>query len=479
MLRHVLGRVLRRVLPFALGVLAASLLSFPVVAGSVDQRTKTALVIGFKDYRNASSLKNTLNDANLISERLKTAGFTVETVLEAPLTTLATSVQNFLETAKGADIALVYYAGHAVQIDGENYIVPVDFDGNSADIIGALYPVAKLLTGLNATVKSRVVLLDACRDNPFQAKLKERLGARAEGQGLAAIQMPVVDGKAVPTGTQGLVVGYATQPQNLALDGIAENGRYAAALSMALTSPDEDFNTVLVRTTREVMTQTKGRQQPEHRTALTGPLYLVSRPQPLSCDLLAAEPDNDVSVKGVDFDEIDPAKALPACEADQKQNPASPRLMHNLGRSLERAGRLEEAAAMYRRSADLGHDWAQVYLANAYMEGIGVKPNMTDGIGWLRRAYEQGNRQALVTYTELDLTEVFDGRAERIKTLQEALRKAGYVDVPDSGQLDDETTSSIEEFKSGLKLDGKSITFQMLDRLNIIEKLFPEKDLTP
>jgi tetratricopeptide (TPR) repeat protein len=472
-----LRRVLRLSVTAALCVLTVPLFSLPVFAETVDQRSKTALVIGFKDYRNASSLKNTLNDAKLISERLTAAGFVVETVLEAPLTALTKSVQTFLDAANGADIALVYYAGHAVQIDGENYIVPIDFDGTTTDIIGALYPVSKLLTGLNSTAKTRVVLLDACRDNPFQAKLKERLGARADGQGLAAIQMPVVDGKSLPSGTQGLVVGYATQPQYLALDGIAENGRYAAALGIALTSPDEDFNTVLMRTTREVVTQTKGRQQPEHRTALTGPLYLVSRPQPLACDLLAAEPDNDVSVKGVEFDEIDPVKALPACEADHKNNPASPRLMHNLGRSLERAGRLEEAAAMYRRSADLGHDWAQLYLANAYMEGTGVKPSITDGIRWLRSAYEQGNRQALVTYAELDLTDVFDGRTERIKTLQAALRSAGYLDVPDSGQLDDETTSSIEEFKSGLKLDGKSITFQVLDRLGIIEKLFPEKDL--
>jgi uncharacterized caspase-like protein len=192
-------------------------------------------------------------------------------VTDTPLRDLRSAAASFLEQAKGADIALVYYAGHAVQIDGENYIVPVDFTSSTPDIIAALYPVNELIASLNSSSKVRVILLDACRDNPFQAKLKERLGDRATGQGLAGIQMPVLDGKAVPEGTQGLVVGYATQPQNLALDGVTDNGRYATALGAALASPDEDFNRVLVKTTRSVITDTKGRQQPEHRTALTGP----------------------------------------------------------------------------------------------------------------------------------------------------------------------------------------------------------------
>lgn len=442
---------------------------------SVDKRAKSALVIGFKQYRNAKPLPNTVNDAKLIAERLTAAGFIVQTVLDAPLADLTESVQAFLDQAKGSDIALVYYAGHAVQIDGENYIVPIDFDAKAADLLAGLFPVAKLLTGITASAKSRVVLLDACRDNPFQHRLKERLGDRASGQGLAAIQMPVVDGQNLPEGTQGLVVGYATQPQNVALDGVTSNGRYATALGGALMSPDEDFNTVLVRTTQSVIADTKGRQQPEHRMALTGPLYLVSRPKPLDCDMLAAEPDNDVSVTGVEFEEIDPAKALPACKADQAKNPTSPRLMHNLGRSLERAGRLEDAVAMYRRSAERGYDWAQVYLAVAHMEGTGVDPDMKEGVAWLRKAFELGNRQALVSYTELDLTDVFIDKSERVKILQTALRGAGFLDVADSGQLDDETATSLIEFKSGLKIQGKAITFQVLDRLGIVEALFPKQ----
>jgi tetratricopeptide (TPR) repeat protein len=441
-----------------------------------DKRTKIAIVIGVSAYQHAKPLPNTLGDADLIGKQISAAGFDVENVRDAPLATFTTTIQSFIEKAKGADIALVYYAGHAVQIDGENYMVPADFDTNAADIFGGLYPVKTLLDGLSKAAKTRVLLLDACRDNPFQERLKTLLGARANGQGLAAIQMPVVDGKTLPQGTHGLVVSYATQPQNVAKDGkVGEHGPYASALDAALTNPDEDFNSLLVHTTRAVLATTKGRQQPEHRMALTGPLYLVSRQKPYQCDILAAEPDNDVSVAGVDFEEIDIAKALPACEADFAKNPDSPRLMHNYGKTLERSGKLNEAVAMYRKAADRGYDWAQVYLAVAHMEGTGVAPDMKEGVSWLRKAFEQGNRQALVTYTELDLSKAFDNKPWRVKLLQKALRDAGDTTVPDTDIFDDATSTALGNFISSQGIEGKAITFQILDRLGIIEAMFPKK----
>lgn len=474
-----LRRVVRSGLLLWLGVICAAFavrVSFAAADDDyADKRTRSALVIGFSAYRNTKPLKNPVGDAGLISNRLKAAGFAVEDILDAPLADLGPAIQSFMDKAKGSDIALVYYAGHAVQIDGENYLVPVDFDKNAPDIIGSLYPIKALLEGLNKAAKARVLLLDACRDNPFRKDLKALLGDRVSGEGLAAIQMPVVDTRGLPEGTHGLVVGYATQPQYVASDGSGQHGPYATALEAALANPDEDFNSVLVRTTRAVLAETKGRQQPEHRMAVTGPLYLVSRPKPLECDVLAAEPDNDVSVAGVEYDQIDIAKALPACEADLAKNPTSPRLMHNYARALERAGRLAEGVALQRKSAELGFDWSQLYLANDYLEGTGVAADIKEGVFWIRKAFEQGNRQALVTYTELDLAKAFDNKPWRVKILQKALRDAGYIDVPDSGDMDEETRDSLDEFMSGLGIEGKAITFQVLDRLGIVEAMFPKK----
>jgi len=441
-----------------------------------DKRIKIAAVISMGAYQHGSPLKNPPNDAALLTPRLEAAGFAVSKMSDLPLADLAPAVQAFIDKAKGADIALVYYAGHAVQIDGENYMVPVDFTSSRPDIVAGLYAVKTLLEGLNKGAKARVLLLDACRDNPFQAQLKNLLGARASGEGLAAIQMPVIDGRTLPIGTNGLVVGYATQPQKVALDGgKGGNSPYAAALATALANPDEDFNSLLVHTTRSVIAETKGRQQPEHRMALTGPLYLVSRETPLQCDVLAAEPDNDVSVAGVEFEEIDVAKALPACEADSAKNPNSPRLMHNLAKTLERSGKLSEAAAMYRKSAERGYDWAQTYLAVAYMEGTGVEPDMKEGVQWLRRAFEQGNRQALVTYTELDLSRAFDNKPWRVRLLQKALREAGETIMADSDAMDDATSTALGNFIAAQDIEGKAITFQVLDRLGIVEAMFPKR----
>lgn len=299
-----------------------------------DPRRKVALVISLGAYRNASPLKNPVNDLNVVAPRLEAAGFAVTEARNAALPELRQAIADFIAAANGSDIALVYYAGHAVQIDSENYIVPVDFDVAQADIVAQLYPIGALIRDLAAAAKARVLLLDACRDNPFAARLKAALPGRTIGIGLAPINIETADGRDLPEGTHGLLVGYATQPQSTASDGSGSNGPYARALGEALANADAELNSILQRASRSVLAETAGRQQPEYRHALTGPLYLVSRPKPLLCDILAVEPDNDVSVKGVEFEEIDVEKALPACEADHVRFPASPRLMHNYARTL-------------------------------------------------------------------------------------------------------------------------------------------------
>jgi TPR repeat protein len=291
---------------------------------------------------------------------------------------------------------------------------------------------------------------------------------------LAPVELPVDDGGRWPQGTSGLLVGYATQPSKTASDGSGSNGPYAAGLARALATPDADFESVLKRTTGAVRAETGGAQHPEYRSALTGPLYLVSRPKPLECDLLAADTDNDVSLKGVVLEEIDAARAIPACEVALQGQPGSPRIMHNLGRALEKAGRSQEALDLYHKAAQLGFDPAQLYYGNSLMEGMGGEIDMKQGLLWLRRAYEQGNRQAMINYAEYDLTPLFE-RTDRVKVLQDALRKSGASNVPDSGVLDEPTKAALAAYKRAASLDGDRITFQVLDRLGIVEVLFPKR----
>lgn len=436
-----------------------------------DRRARTALLIGLSAYISAP-LKNPVADAELIGTRLEAAGFQVSRLIDASAHEIGPAIASFKAASRGADIALIYYAGHGLQVDSENFIVPVDFDPVAADALAALFPIRALLAEFDKLAKARVLLLDACRNNPFGAALKAR-GTQVSGDGLAPIELPVQDAGRWPQGTSGLLVGYATQPSLTALDGDGKNSPYATALANALANPDADFEAILKRTTGAVKAATHGKQHPEFRSALTGPLYLVARTEPLACDLLAGDTDNDVSLKGVPLEEIDHERAIPACQEALNGQPGSPRLMHNLGRALEKASRFEEALAQYLRAAELGYDPAQLYYGNSLMEGLAGEIDMKTGLAWLRKAYEQGNRQALINYAAYDLSPFFD-RPNRVRALQAALRAGVANDLPDTGLMDDATKLALDTYKRQAGIEAPGINFQILDRLDLVETLFPK-----
>jgi hypothetical protein len=435
-----------------------------------DQRHKVALIIGFNGYAGPLALFNSVADATLVGDKLAAAGFKVDRAIDSKKAELAARIDAFLTAATDADIAVVYYAGHAVQLDGLNFMVPVDFDPAAPDIVGQLTGLDPLLSALRSRAKTQILLLDACRDNPFVGQISSLLKRAVVGTGLAPIQMPVVEPKA--DAARGLVVGYATQPNTTALDGNNGHGPYALALADGLSNPDEDLGSILVRTTRQVVDGSRGRQHPEHRLAVTAPVFLVSRKEPLPCDVLAAEEDNNVSVKGVAFDLIDTGKAEPACRADLARQPGHFRLMHNLARTLDKSGRYGEAADLYRRAAEAGFDWSQNNLAVLLLEGRGTVADVKEALVWFRRAYAQGNRQAIVNFTGYDLAGDLKGRQTKILALQRALQKAGAPETPLTGLLDKATLDAADAVKRRAKFTGTGITFQLVDHLDLTEALF-------
>jgi TPR repeat protein len=222
-----------------------------------------------------------------------------------------------------------------------------------------------------------------------------------------------------------------------------------------------------VKAARLVVTETNGGQRPEHRVALTQPLFLVSRRKPLNCDLLAAETDNNISVKGVEFDKIDTSAAIPACRADLAKERDNPRLIHNLARSLDKAGKKQEAVRLYRRAAELGFDWSQNNLSVMYMSGDGIDPDFGKAMFWLRKAFAQGNRQAIVNYTSTDMSELFSEDRERTLQLQRALKRLGLYHAAESGLFDNATKEALSAFKTGKDIRNEGITFQVMDALEI------------
>lgn len=441
----------------------------------VDTRKKVALIISVGSYSHAPKLVNPLNDGTAIAEHLRSIGFQVRYTSDATEAEARLAIENFKKDAEKSDVALFYYSGHGLQIDGENYIVPKDFDVDSRTPLTGLISVSRLMKEVDGLAKAKIFLLDACRDNPFVQKLAEALPQRSIGRGLAPINIDRTSD--IPsTQAYGLIVGYATQANDTASDGVHSNSPYARAILHAIASPDEDFGSIMIRVAGLVISETEGVQKPEFRVALSKPLYLVMRPRPLDCDVLAGERDNNVSVPGVEYDLIDVTQAIAACSKDLSRFPDNPRLMHNLARAYDKGGMKQEALALYKKAAELGFAWSQNNLSVMYMSADGIAPDFGQAMFWMRKAYAQGNRQAAINYADTDMSEIFSVSKERTVELQRALKRLGYFSREESGVLDDATKQALSAFKGSRDIRGHGITFQIMDELAITQTVLHRKE---
>ena len=230
----------------------------------VQRRTAHALVIGNGAYPGSGRLDNPVNDANAISQKLRSMGFTVTTVTDANRQKLVQSMAQFRRTAASADISLLYYAGHGVQIFGTNYILPTDVDQTD--------PAQATIQGvsLNSVVenflpgKTKLVFLDACRDNALQ-----RTNDRSISKGLAPI-----------SAAEGTLISYATKDGQTAADGVgSKNSPFTQALLEHLNDP-QDIAVVLRKVRERVMKITGGKQQPWEYGSLTGGELVLSAIKP-------------------------------------------------------------------------------------------------------------------------------------------------------------------------------------------------------
>jgi Caspase domain len=215
---------------------------------------RVALVIGNSTYKNAPSLPNTINDANALAAMFKSVGFEVViSRTDLGVVDFKRSVREFLITAENAEIAVVYYAGHGIEIGGINYLVPVDARlSRDYDVDDEAVSLDRIVWALQSVRRLRLILLDACRDNPFAAKLRSA-GMRAPSRGgLAKIEEVSAD----------TLVAYAAKAGSISFDGDGVNSPYATALIRHLTEPGLDIRIALGRVRDEVVAMTGGRQEP-------------------------------------------------------------------------------------------------------------------------------------------------------------------------------------------------------------------------
>ena len=190
---------------------------------------RVALVIGNSSYKNATSLPNTINDSNALATTFKSVGFEVViSRTDLGVVDFKRSVREFLITAENADIAVVYYAGHGIEISGTNYLIPVDARlSRDYDVDDEAVSLDRIVWALQSVRRLRLILLDACRDNPFAAKLRSA-GMRAPSRGgLAKIEEVSAD----------TLVAYAAKAGSVSYDGDGVNSPYATALIRHLAEP--------------------------------------------------------------------------------------------------------------------------------------------------------------------------------------------------------------------------------------------------
>ncbi|WP_261332557.1 caspase domain-containing protein [Rhizobium leguminosarum] len=229
---------------------------------------RVALVVGNSAYQHVPTLPNPKNDAGDMAAKLRDLGFVVVVGNDLDLAGVRRTISDFVDKLDGADMALFYYAGHGLQVNGENYIAPVDAKLLSyIDLEFEAVPMNLILSAMERTTRVNLVFLDACRDNPLAVNLARSMGTRSAsvGRGLARVGSGI-----------GSLIAFATQPGNIALDGVGRNSPFTAALLRHLGKPGRDITRELIDVRLDVLRETNGRQVSWDNSSLTGEVVLRS-----------------------------------------------------------------------------------------------------------------------------------------------------------------------------------------------------------
>lgn len=232
---------------------------------------RIALVIGNSIYQNTRALANPFNDAEDLAGELRRLGFSVDFEHELTKHGMEAAIARFAREAQGAEAALFYYAGHGMQYRGENYLMPTD--AKLEDEFSLNFELTRLddvVFGLERSNGVKILILDACRDNPLLDRLlrttKTATRDLAPTRGLAKIAT-----------ARGMVVVYSTQANQVALDGKGRNSPFAQALIKYLDEPKLEIGTLFRKVAFDVNTLSSGRQLPEYSVSLIGDFYLNMR----------------------------------------------------------------------------------------------------------------------------------------------------------------------------------------------------------
>lgn len=316
-------------------LLALVLWLVPAVA---EAGSRIALIIGNSDYQNTSKLANPRRDAEAMAQTLSGAGFSVTSVIDADFQTMRRALIDFGRSLRGPDIeaGLFFYAGHGVQVEGENYLVPVTAKITSEDEVDLeAINVNDFLRVMNSSdSRINIVVLDACRDNPFAQSF------RSMSRGLAPADAP-----------KGTLIAYSTAPGDVAEDGSGTNSPYTSALIEAIRAGrGQPIENVFKQARRDVLKSTQDRQVPWEVSSITGDFYFLPG------------------------DGAPQAAADPAPEAATTEDTSDSRSADPIAEKFEMARKVGSAGAWKAFLGQYGEDAGNFYVAMAREELAALEP---------------------------------------------------------------------------------------------------------
>jgi tetratricopeptide (TPR) repeat protein len=402
--------------------------AFLLCAGSISAahaEKRVALVIGNSAYRSVPALQNPADDARLMSDTLLSLGFFVVgggAQLDLDQTGFDEVLQKFGQQLIGADVALFYYAGHGVETHGLNLLVPVDaHPADEGDVLAQTVNTSDILKQMEKSgTRINLVLLDACRDNPFRDH-----GVRSTTGGLAQMQAPV-----------GTLISFATQPRSVALDGDDGHSPYTRALVQAMQRPGFGLFKTFNEVGLAVEKATGGAQLPWLSSSpISGNFYFAgkpvtadARPAPgapgapaptapveevrlsppddrlrrdlvTDCDRLAAMPydtGHAPDLPGLEVDKINIAAAAAACNDAIQRYPDVARFVFEAGRVATARKDYAEARRLYEQAAAAGYAMAMNNIGVLFEEGDGGPVNYAEAARWYGKAAAAGEPIAMV-----------------------------------------------------------------------------------
>jgi hypothetical protein len=215
-------------------------------------QARVALVVGNGAYRQVSALPNPTNDANDVADSLQRLGFSVTRVTNANFDGMRLALRDFAPKVRRAEIAVVFFAGHGIEADGENYLIPVDAElKTDLDVPHEAISLKNVMQVVSPASKLGLVVLDACRNNPFASRMVRTLRTRAVSRGLASVE---------PTGS--ILVAYAAKDGTTASDGTGRNSPFTKALLTHLETPGLEINFLFRNVRDDVLQATQFAQEP-------------------------------------------------------------------------------------------------------------------------------------------------------------------------------------------------------------------------